>query len=68
MSDPTTYPDCDPVLVSLIQRQVKLPQVQYALKDQLMYLVDYANKVGLYDAATFLNRIVHAGDKIDKLH
>lgn len=39
-----TYPHVDLKLTNLIDRLEKLPQVQYAVKDQLMYLVDFANK------------------------
>ena len=57
MSDPTVYPNVDPVLSEYIKSIHILPQVQYGTKDQLLYLIDIANKLGLYDAADILKHL-----------
>ena len=43
-------------LLEVIENTKQLPQVQYGLERQLIELRVMANKLGLYDAADFLNK------------
>tara|TARA_R110000737_G_scaffold273863_1_gene280688 strand:- start:36 stop:182 length:147 start_codon:yes stop_codon:yes gene_type:complete len=43
-------------LLEAIENTKQLPQVQYSLERQLIELRVMANKLGLYDAADFLNK------------
>tara|TARA_R110000803_G_scaffold101541_1_gene169467 strand:+ start:385 stop:531 length:147 start_codon:yes stop_codon:yes gene_type:complete len=43
-------------LLEVIENTKQLPQVQYNLERQLIELRVMANKLGLYDAADFLNK------------
>ena len=43
-------------LLEVIENTKQLPQVQYSLERQLIELRVMANKLGLYDAADFLNK------------
>jgi hypothetical protein len=43
-------------LANIIDGLDRRIQVQYSLKDQLNYLVNIANKLGLYDAADYIRR------------
>ena len=43
-------------LLEVIENTKQLPKVQYSLNRQLLELRLMANKLGLYDAADFLNK------------
>ena len=43
-------------LLEVIENTKQLPKVQYGLERQLIELRVMANKLGLYDAADFLNK------------
>ncbi len=57
MGDPLSYPEVDPTLREVIHKNIpKLTQCQYATKDQLLFLIDVAHKLGLYDAADWIRK------------
>ena len=51
MSDTPQKEAVDPLLEYLIKNMDQLDQIQYSLRDQLIYLSQIATKYGLYDAA-----------------
>lgn len=58
MSKPMQYPEVDSVLKAVIKKLPKFPQVQYSSKDQLLFLIDIAQRFGLYDAADIIKTFV----------
>jgi hypothetical protein len=61
--DPLSYPNIDPTLNDVISKLPKLQQVQYATNDQMLYLLDIAIKLGLYDAHNLLKTVLHYTNK-----
>lgn len=59
LNDELSYPKVDKCVSEIIKQLPKLPQVQYATNDQLLYLCDIASKLGLYDARDLLQRVVN---------
>lgn len=60
MGDPLSYPEVDPTLRKIIHENLpKLTPSQYATKDQLLYLIEIAQKLGLNDAADYLKNTIH---------
>ena len=59
MSDEVPDPERDDLLEDKIRKMNPLPQVQYSTAKQIDYLRRVAIKLGLYDAADVLQRLLN---------
>lgn len=68
MGNPIEYPEVDGTLNEWLKRADRWQQVQYSTTDQLLYLIDIAQKFGLYDAADVLKKLVNLRGSLSVLN